>query len=278
MELALALLRRGLLYALVITISLTMILPLLWMVTTSLKQPQDVFTLTPQWIPHPIRWENYVEIWRVVRFGLFFVNSVLVAIAVTVGLVLSSACSAYAFARLQFPWRDRLFFAYLATLMIPGAVTMIPTFILMRVFGWIDTYKALILPGIFTAFGTFLLRQFFLTIPAELEDAAKIDGASPYRIFWSIILPLSKPALAALTIGTFMGNWQSFMWPLLVVDSEEKMTLPIGLAYLQDRHYASPDWPLLMAGSLLALLPIVLLFIFNQRFFLQIRLGSGGQK
>ena len=263
-------LRRGTLYVLLGLIGLTMAAPLLWMVSTSLKMPQAVFTLIPQWIPNPVHWANYAQIWQVVPLLQFFLNSVLVAVCVTAGHVLASACAAYAFARLRFPWRDQLFFAYIATMMIPGTVTIIPVFILMKVFGWIDTYRALIIPGIFSAFGTFLLRQFFLTIPQDLEDAARIDGASPYRIFVSIVLPVSRPALAALTISTFMGNWQSFMWPLLVVDSVEKKTLPIGLAYFQELYqFASPNWSLLMAGSLVAMLPIVLLFIFNQRFFIQ---------
>ena len=263
-------LRHGLFYLLLAAIGVTMVLPLVWMVSTSLKEPQAVFTLTPQWIPRPLDWSNYAEIWRVVPFLQFFLNSVFVAVCVTAGHVFSSACAAYAFARLRFPGREPLFFAYISTMMIPGSVTIIPVFIIMKLFGWIDTYWALIVPGIFSAFGTFLLRQFFLTIPQDLEDAAKIDGASTFRIFWRIILPVSKPALAALTIATFMGNWQSFMWPLLVVDSVEKKTLPIGLAYFQELYqYSSPNWPLLMAGSLVAMLPIVLLFVFNQRFFLQ---------
>jgi multiple sugar transport system permease protein len=273
-------LRRGLLYLAVLAIGLSMALPLFWMVSTSLKEPHRVFSATPQWVPEPITTESYRQIWRVVDFGKYFLNSVAVALAVTLGLVSTSACSAYAFARLRFPGRERLFFAYLATLMIPGAVTMIPTFVLMKLLGWVNTYKSLILPGIFTAFGTFLLRQFFLSIPSELEDAARIDGASPYRIFWSIILPLAKPALVALTISTFMGNWQSFMWPLLLIDSEEKYTLPVGLAYLQDQYqFSSPNWPLIMTGSLLALLPIVVVFMLSQRFFLQgIRMGQGTQR
>ena len=266
----LAVLRHGLLYLLLAVIGLTMVLPLVWMISTSLKEPQAVFTLTPQWIPKPFHWSSYMEIWRVVPFLRFFLNSVFVAVCVTAGHVFSSACAAYAFSRLRFPGREPMFFAYIATMMIPGSVTIIPVFIIMKLFGWIDTYWALIVPGIFSAFGTFLLRQFFLTIPQDLEDAAKIDGASTFRIFWRIILPVSKPALAALTIATFMGNWQSFMWPLLVVDSVEKKTLPIGLAYFQELYqFSSPNWPLLMAGSLVAMLPIVLLFVFNQRFFLQ---------
>ncbi len=144
---------------------------------------------------------------------------------------------------------------------------MIPVFILLRQFGWIDTYKALILPGIFTAYGTFMLRQFFLTLPKELEDAAKIDGCSYLGIFWRIILPLSKPALATLTTFTFMGAWMNFMWPLIVINTEHKFTLPIGLAYFKSLH--STDWTLLMAASVMMILPILLVFIFNQRFFVE---------
>ena len=256
------------LYALLLAISLAMALPLLWMLSTSLKETQAVFSARPAWVPHPLRWQNYLQIWTIrgIPFACFFLNSVVVAACVTAGHLGASACAAYAFARLRFPGRDRLFFAYIATMMIPGSVTIIPVFIIMKALGWVDTYRALIIPGMFTAFGTFLLRQFFLSIPQDIEDAAKIDGASPFLIFWRIVLPMSKPALAALAISTFMGNWQSFMWPLLVVDSVEKKTLPIGLAYFQDQY--ATNWPLLMAGSVVAMLPIIMMFVSNQRFFL----------
>lgn len=271
--------RRTLLYGVLLIGGVTMMVPFLWMLSTSFKEPGAVFALPLQWLPRPAVLEHYREIWRVVPFGWFFLNSVAVAVCVTVGHVLTSAWAAYAFSRLQFPGRDRFFFAYIATMMIPGSVTMIPVFILMKVFGWIDSYRALIIPGIFSAYGTFLLRQFFLSIPKDFEDAAKIDGASSWRIFWQIIMPLSKPALATLTLFTFMGNWGSFMWPLLVIDSVEKKTLPIGLTYFQELYqYASPNWPLLMAGSVVSMVPMVLLFLFNQRFFIEgIRL-SGVQR
>jgi multiple sugar transport system permease protein len=248
----------------------TMLMPFLWMVSTSLKEPQSVFSLTPAWIPRPVTLDSYAQIWQVVPFARFFLNSVVVAICVTVGHVFTSACAAYAFARLRFPGRDRLFFCYIATMMIPGSVTLIPVFLLMKWLGWVDTYKALIIPGIFSAYGTFLLRQFFLTIPKDFEDAAKIDGGSAWSIFWTIMLPLAKPALATLTLFTFIGNWGSFMWPLLVMDSVEKKTLPIGLTYFQELYqYASPNWPLLMAGSVVAVLPMIGLFLSNQRFFIE---------
>ena len=213
---------------------------------------------------------NFPASWRAypfVSFGRAYLNSLCVALAVTLGQVITSSLAAYAFARLRFAGRDILFFGYLATMMVPGAVTMIPVFILLRNLGWVDTYKALIIPGIFTAYGTFMLRQFFLTLPKELEDAAKIDGCNYFLIFWKIILPLSKPALATLTTFTFMGAWMNFMWPLIVINTEDKFTLPVGLAYFQSLHHT--DWTLLMAASVMMILPILIVFIFNQRFFVE---------
>ena len=248
-----------------------MIAPFLWMVTTSLKEPGSIFSYQgpwgQDWIPTQFVWKNYLWAWKAVPFARFYFNSLFVSLCVTAGQVLTSAMAAYAFARLEFPGRDKIFFGYLATMMVPGAVTMIPVFILLRFLGWIDTYKAVILPGIFTAYGTFLLRQFFLTLPKELEDAAKIDGCSYFGIFWRIILPLSKPALATLTTFTFMGSWLNFMWPLIVLNTHNKFTLPVGLSYFQSLH--TTDWSLLMAGSLMMILPILIVFILNQRYFVE---------
>ena len=265
--------KTGLIYLSLTVGGITMILPFLWMISTSLKSYNSIFIFNfadIQWIPKSIYWKNYVDVWKVVPFARFYLNSIFVCVAVTFGQVATSAFAAYAFARLKFPGRDKLFFAYLATMMIPGSVTMIPVFALMRTFGWIDTYKALIIPSIFTAYGTFLLRQFFMTLPRDLEDAAKIDGCSLWGIFWRVILPLSNTALATLTIFVSLGNWVSFMWPLLVTNSIEKRTLPIGLAYFQELYqYAQPDWGLLMAGSLITMVPVIIVFIFNQRFFVE---------
>lgn len=247
----------------------TMIIPFLWMVSTSLKEPLQVYM--HNWIPRPIAWRNYLDVWRVVPFGRFYVNSIAVALLVTAGHVISSSLAAYAFSRLKFPGRDKLFFAYIATMMIPGSVTMIPIFILLRYIGWIDTYKALILPGMFGAYGTFMLRQFFMGIPRDLEDAAKIDGCGLLGIYWRIILPLSKPALATLVIFTFMGSWASFMWPLIVINSTEKYTLPVGLAIFQSQYTQGgmSAWHWLMAGSVMAIVPMVVVFLFNQRYFIE---------
>ena len=258
-------------YVVLIIGALSMIMPFLWMVTTSLKTLNAIFVQPKNWIqmfvPTMLVWQNYVDAWTKVPLGQFYLNSIIVGLAVTVGQVFTSSLAAYAFARLTFPGRDKLFFAYLATMMIPGSVTMIPVYVLMRVFGWVDTYQALIIPAIFSAYGTFMLRQFFMTLPKDLEDAAKIDGCGFFRIYMTIILPLSKPALATLTVFTFMGNWGSFMWPLLVTNTMTMRTLPIGLESFKTQY--STDWHLLMAGSVMVMLPIVIIFIFTQRYFVE---------
>ena len=264
-------LQRAVLFLALLIGAVSMAAPFFWMVSTSLAEQGQVFAVNrpwwQEWLPTSFVWQNYLKVWKVVPFAKWYLNSIFVSLCITFGQVATSAMAAYAFARLSFPGRDRLFFGYLATMMIPGAVTMIPVFILLRHFGWIDTYKALILPGIFSAYGTFMLRQFFLTLPKELEDAAKIDGCSYIRIFWHIILPLSKPALATLTTFTFMGAWMNLMWPLISVNSITKYTLPVGLAYFQGAH--NTDWTLLMAASMMMILPILIVFIFNQRFFVE---------
>ena len=260
-------------YVLLTVGAITMVLPFLWMVTTSLSKPGSFSMWSAKakwwegWLPLHFEWKNYIEACRVVPLAKFYLNSLFVTVATTIGQVVTSAMAGYAFARLHFWGREKLFFAYLATMMIPGAVTMIPVFILLRHLGWVDTYKALILPGMFTAYGTFMLRQFFLTLPRDLEDAAKIDGCSLFGIFIKIILPLSKPALATLTTFTFMGSWMNFMWPLVVTTSQEKFVLTVGLAYFQSLY--ATNWTLLMAGSVMMTAPIILLFVLNQRFFVE---------
>jgi multiple sugar transport system permease protein len=264
------LLRKTLIYVILTLGAITMIIPFLWMVSTSLKEAQAIYTFPPKWIPDPLIFTNYIKVWKVVPFARFYLNSIFIAFFVTLGQVMTSAFAAYAFSRLRFPGRDKIFLGYLATLMIPYSVILVPVYILMVYFRWIDTYKALIFPAMFTAYGTFLLRQFFMTIPRDLEDAARIDGCSLFGIFWKIIMPLSKPIIATLTTFTFIGSWNNFMWPLIVTDSIEMKTLPVGLAYFQEVYqYTLPDWGLLMSGSLLTLLPIVIVFAFGQRFFVE---------
>lgn len=259
--------KKGLLYLMLIVIGVAMIMPFVWMISTSLKEEAAVFTVKPQWIPKPMIFENYKIAWHSLPFGRFFLNSIFIAICVTFGQVVTSSLAAYAFARLEFPGRDKIFFAYLATLMIPMHVTMIPMFVIIRKLGWIDSYKALIFPAMFTAYGTFMLRQFFMTIPKELEEAATIDGCSRLGIYWNVILPLSLPALATLSTFTFLDTWNSFIWPLIVTVSNEMKTLPVGLATLQGQYLT--DWTVLMAGSVIVIIPVLVVFIFNQRFFVK---------
>ena len=257
--------------------SIITLVPFFWMLSTSLKLPGQIFVYPPQWIPHPFVWQNYVETVTVMPFARFYLNSIFQASAVTVLQLFTSALAAFAFARLRFRGRDTLFLLYLGTMMIPFPVTMIPDFIVVRYLGWIDTFKALILPPAFSAFSTFLLRQFFLGLPVELDDAAHVDGASSFRIWWQILMPLSGPALATLAIFTFLGQWNSFVWPLVVTNSEPMRTLPVGLASFQGQY--SIQWHLLMAGSVIALVPILILYLIGQKWFVRgIALsGMGGR-
>jgi multiple sugar transport system permease protein len=265
------------LHLLLITGSVVMLVPFAWMLSTSLKEPGDVFIYPPQWIPQPVQWENYQETVTVMPFGRFYLNSAIQAVSVTVLQLLTASLAAYAFARLRFRGRDLLFMLYLATMMIPFPVTMIPNFVIVRYLNWIDTFRALILPPAFSAFSTFLLRQYFMSIPVEMDDAARVDGASSFRIWWQIILPLSGPALATLAIFTFLGQWNSFLWPLIITNSEKMRTLPVGLATFQGQY--SVQWHLLMAGSVIAVLPILVIYIAGQRWFVRgITLtGMGGR-
>jgi multiple sugar transport system permease protein len=247
--------------------AILMLMPFVWMVATSLKSAGAVFEYPPNFIPNPIEWGNYQRIFEVLPFARFFLNSLFVASAVTLLQLITCSMAAYAFARLQFRGRDALFLGYLGTLMIPAQVVIIPNFILLRYLGWIDTYQALILPAAFSAFGTFLLRQYFLTIPRELEDAAVVDGANHFQIYARIILPLSGPALSALAIFTFLFNWNSFLYPLVVTNSVSMSTLTVGLNTLQGQYNTA--WTLLMAGSVIALLPVLTVFVLAQRYFIR---------
>ncbi len=273
--------------------AVTMLIPFCWMVATALKEPGDIFAVHGafwnQFIPDPLVWDNFGKAWQAVPFGRYYINTIVVTVAVTLGQVLTCSLAAFAFARLNFPGRDKIFFGYLATMMIPFAVTMIPNFVLMswmselsdklfpggiyflgqyvgKLFG-LDSYFALIAPAMFSAYGTFMLRQFFMGLPSELEEAARIDGSTIWGIFWRIAIPLSKAALATLTTLTFMGTWKDFMWPLTVINNDAMKTLPVGLASFQGLY--TTEWTLLMAGSLIMLIPIILLFIFNQRYIVE---------
>lgn len=243
--------------------------PFIWMGLSSLKTQWEVYTFPPTLLPVVPQWENYISVFRDRPFARYIGNSFYVSILVTFGVVFSSSLAGYSFARVRFPGRDRIFLLYLSTMMIPAAVLLIPNFVLMQFFNWRDTYYALIVPGLVSAWGTFLMRQFMLTIPRELEDAALIDGCSRLRIYWTIILPISKPALATLAIFTFMGSWNELLWPVIVLDSSEKWTLPLGLAMFQSRFQSQTPWHLIMAASFISVIPIVIVFLLGQKYYVR---------
>ena len=256
-----------LLHIVIYTIALATVAPFIWMILTSVKDLNEIFVYPPKWWPSKFHFENYARVFSAAPFGRFYLNSIFVAVTVTIGQLITCSMAAFAFARLRFWGRDVLFFIFLGTMMIPGQVTMIPSFMMLYWLGWVDSYKALIVPGLASAFGTFLLRQFFLTIPRELEEAAYIDGCSRFRALWNIIIPLAKPALATLAIFTFMGVFNDFIWALIVVNSEEMRTVQLGLAIFRDRYIT--EWDLLMAGSVTATFPILLVFFFAQKYFIK---------
>jgi multiple sugar transport system permease protein len=255
------------LYVLVLLGALAMLFPFAWMVSTSLKPDAELFVTPPQLIPAVLSPANYARIWNDFPLSHFLVNSVAVALTSTSLQVTTSAMAAYAFARLRFRGRDTLFVLYLATLMIPFQVTVVPLFVEMRYLGFVNTYTGLILPGIASAFGTFLLRQAFLALPKELDEAAFIDGAGHWTVFTQIILPLAGPALATFSVFAFMASWNSFLWPLVVINSQDLMTLPVGLANLQGRYVTA--WNLVMAGSTLSVIPIIALYAIAQKYVIQ---------
>jgi ABC-type glycerol-3-phosphate transport system permease component len=257
--------------------SVVMAAPMLWMIGTSFKEPGVIFTYPPQWIPNPVAWGNYRQLFIELPMATFLLNSFKVTTIATVGQVVSCAMAAFAFARLRFPGRNVLFFILLATLMIPVHVTIIPVFVIIRWLGWYDTHWSLTVPWwLGGAFGTFLLRQFFLTIPVEMVEAAKIDGAGYFRIFLRIFVPLSGPALATLAVFSFMGSWNNLLAPLIYLSSEENMTVTLGLTFLQGQFYT--EWNLLMAGAIVSVIPTLVVFFAAQRYFVEgiVRAGIKG--
>jgi multiple sugar transport system permease protein len=248
--------------ALVGAAALASLLPFLWMVATSLKAPELVLQYPPVLLAPP-RWANFAEAWRAAPFGRYTANTAFVAATVTLLELLTCSLAAFAFARLRFRGREALFALYLGVLMLPGQVTIVPNFVLMRWLGWVDTYFALVIPAAFSALGTFLLRQYFLTIPRELEQAARIDGCGPFGVYARIVLPLAGPALATLAILAFVAQWNAFLWPLIVTNSDEMRTLTVGLRFFVDS--ARLQYHLLMAAAVTACLPTLLLYLVGQR-------------
>lgn len=263
-------------YVIMTVIAAVSIFPFLWMLSTSLKAQNQVMTIKIQLIPNPVMWENYRTVLTNpdVPFDLFFLNSVKVTLIILLLRLVACSLAGYAFARLDFPFKDALFAMLLASMLIPTAVKLIPLFQGYRELGWLDTHWAITVePGLANTFGTFLMRQFFMTIPRELEDAARVDGASPAEVFWRIVLPLAKPALAVLTIFTFTSSWNSFLEPLVFLQSVDKLTIQPGLSFYgsggASTTFSPSAYNLIMAGGIMALVPIFVVYIAFQRFFTQ---------
>lgn len=266
------------LYALLIGLGWIFILPVIWMLSSSLQDLQGVFAQPFQWVPAEFRYENYSRVFTLLPFGRYLLNTLIITVPTMIFTLFSCSLVAYGFSRLQFAGRNKLFALCIATMMLPGQVTMIPLYILFSRIGWVDTYLPLIVPSLFgSPFYIFLLRQFFLTIPKELDEAARIDGAGRLRIYWSIILPQARPALATVLIFSFIGSWNDFFGPLIYINSPDLATLTLGLNLMKTQILGSGvvEWHVLMAASLLILLPNVLIFFVAQRQFVSgINLGG----
>jgi ABC-type glycerol-3-phosphate transport system permease component len=262
-------------YVVLFVLSVSFLLPLYWMAASALKTDPQVFVVPPVWIPNPARWINYWEAWNVAPFSLYLLNTVFrYALPVTVGSVVSNAFVAYGFSRIRWPGRDIIFSICLMTMMIPYQVTMVPLFIVFKHLGWVNSFRPLTIPAFFAnAYTIFLLRQFFRTIPTELSDAAHIDGDSELGILWHIVLPLAKPALAVVALFAFMGAWNDYMGPLIYINDTTKYTLAVGLASLSTSlsqvGVKTLVYPYLMAASTIVTLPIVFVFFFAQRTFIE---------
>lgn len=257
-----------------IAVTTLFLFPFFWMLSNALRPDGEVFTIPPRLFPSRVQWHNFFDVWIYLPFGRFFFNSFFVAASVTIIVLVVSSLAAYAFARLRFRFKATLFLVYLGTLMVPQAVIVIPLFLMMGAFGWIDTYQALIIPAAFSSFGTFLLRQHFMSIPKELEEAALIDGATHLRILLVIFLPLSKQVIALLALFTFTGQWNSFLWPLIVTNGPDHATLALGLTLFQGKQ--GTEWNYMMTGAAISMLPGLLLTILMHRYiFKGIAVGSG---
>lgn len=254
---------------------LMMVTPFLWAIATSLKPRGAMLALPPQLLPAEPTLAAYQQVISRFPFARVFGNSIIVAVATTLGQLVICSMAGYAFARFHFRGRNALFTLYLATLMVPFAVVITPLFIIVTRLGWGDTYAGLIIPGMFSAFGTFFMRQFFLSIPKELEEAATIDGAGTLGTFIRIVVPMAGPALATLAVLSFMGSWNSFLWPLLIINDRELMTLPLALSTLQGMYPGQTQWNIVMAGTVLATIPTILVFLLAQRWVIEGVAGSG---
>ena len=256
-------------YGILLLFSLFFLLPWAWMISTSLKNPEELVVFPPIWIPDPVRWDNYLLAFNEGELGIFLFNTVLVTVPSVIGAVISNALAAYGFARIEWPGRDYVFAVVLATLILPDFVTFIPLYLVFRNLDWINTYLPLIVPTFLgNPFFIFLLRQFFMGLPAELSDAAHVDGASEFRIFTQIVLPLAKPSLAVVALFQFIGSWNDYFGPLIYLNDTAKYTISLGIANMSN-SYGFMNFAWIMAATCLSILPIVILFFFAQRTFIE---------
>ncbi|MFR8066488.1 MAG: carbohydrate ABC transporter permease [Acutalibacter sp.] len=262
-----AIVRKVLLYVLLIIIGIIMVVPFLWMISTSLKEQYDTVKIPPVWIPNPPRWQNYVDLFTQQPMLQFMLNTIKIVFFVVLGQLFFSSLAAYSFARIKFKGRTVMFFFYIATLMVPGQVTMIPTYLMFAKVGLVDNHIVLILPAFFSAFGVFLLRQFFMSLPKELEEAAEIDGCNPFTTYYRIMLPLIVPAMLTLGVFTLMNTWNDYMGPLIYLTTPEKYTMTLGIAYFKGVY--TTQWNLVMAGSVLSVIPILVAYLCAQKYFVE---------
>lgn len=258
-------------YIVLSLVALSMVVPFMWMVTTSLKTPGTEFSYPPQIIPTEFNFGQYDRLFNNLPFVKYFLNTAFITLMTVGGQLIICSLAAYGFARLRFMGRDTIFVLYLTTMMIPFQITLIPLYLIITQLGWVNSYQGLIVPGISSTFGIFLLRQSFLTIPRDYQDAARIDGANEWQIFSRVFIPLNVPTLVTLAVLAFMGTWTDLLWPLLIARSEDLRTLELGLAYFNARPnaFAQPNWSLLMAGAVVVMLPVLLVYLFAQRYFVQ---------
>lgn len=252
-----------LLHIVLLTIGVIFLLPFVWSVSTSLKPMADLFQVVPKLIPSQIRWQNYQDVLDYIPFARIYANTILVTALRVIGQVFLASLAAFAFSRMQFPGRDFLFFLLLAGLMVPQQVLMIPNYAMMRQVGWLDTYQGLVVPLLFSSFGVFLLRQYFLSIPADFQEAATLEGANPFQIYWHIYLPLARPALAAFAFLVIQWSWNEFIWALIMTSRTEMQVLSVGVALFQGQYFTNNA--LLMAAANMATIPVLLLFLVFQR-------------
>lgn len=262
-------------YGVMIVIILIMVVPFVWMLSTSLKAQEFILRTPPEFIPNPITLESYTKLAERIDLTRTFFNSVVVGIAGTIGQVIISAMAAFVFSRIPWRGRDTVFLLYLTTMMIPSVVLIIPQFVLIRNLNWVNSYAALVFPSCFSAFGVFLLRQSFRALPRDFEEAAFMDGANYFTIFWRITLPLVQPALATLAVFSFMGLWNAYLWPLFVARDASVMTLPVALAVLQGGPRALTEWNMVMAGAVVTVIPILLVYLIAQKWFVRGVVSSG---